>query len=251
MKILAVETSTLVGGVALLDTGQLLGEYTLNIRLTHSERLLGAIDRLLGDAGWTAQTLEGLAVAVGPGSFTGLRIGVSTIKALAFSLKIPVAAVSTLEALAWTLPFARHRVCPVLDARKGEVYVALFHWEGESKEAATPSMKAATPAMVRDWEDQALAPEELCRQLVEAITPSPIIFVGDGVASYGALFKERLDQSALFAPPARRLPSAACVGQLGHARLAAGQVVDPVALVPRYLRPSEAELKKRRVLASR
>ena len=232
MRVLAIETSTLAGGAALLDGDQLVGEYILNVRTTHSERLLSAADRLLQDAGWTLGVLEGLAVAVGPGSFTGLRIGVSSVKGLAFSLKIPVAAVSTLEALAWALPFARDPVCPVLDARKGEVYVALFHWDGES--------------LIRDWEDQALDPEELCRRL-----SGPVTFVGDGIAKYGSLFKELLGPLATFAPPARRLPSAACVGQLGHARLLAGEVVDPVALTPRYLRPSEAELKLRRGFALR
>lgn len=232
MKVLAVESSTLAGGAALLDGDQLVGEYTLNVQITHSERLLAAVDRLLQDAGWSLEILEGLAVAVGPGSFTGLRIGISTVKALAFSLKIPLAAVSTLEALAWTLPFARHPVCPVLDARKGEVYAALFHWDGES--------------LVRDWEDQALDPEEVCGRL-----SGPVIFVGNGVAVYGARFKERLGALAAFAPVARRLPSAACVGQLGIAQLASGAVVDPVALAPRYLRPSEAELKLRRAFALR
>ncbi len=237
MKVLAIETSTLSGGAALLDGDELVGEYTLNVRATHSERLLGAVDRLLQDAGWTPEALEGLAVAVGPGSFTGLRIGVSTVKGLAFSLKIPVAAVSTLEAMAWVLPFARHPVCPVLDARKAEVYTALFHWEGER--------------LVRDWEDQALGPEELCRRLVEAAAPSagPVVFVGDGVRVYGARFREQLGPRALFAPAARQLPSAACVGELGSARLRAGEVVDPIALAPCYLRPSEAELKLRRVYA--
>ena len=230
MRVLAIETSTLAGGAALLDGDQLVGEYIVNARTTHSERLLSAADRLLQDAGWTLGVLEGLAVAVGPGSFTGLRIGVSSVKGLAFSLKIPVAAVSTLEALAWALPFARDPVCPMLDARKGEVYVALFHWDGES--------------LIRDWEDQALDPEELCRRL-----SGPVTFVGDGIAKYGSLFKELLGPLATFAPPARRLPSAACVGQLGHARLLAGEVVDPVALAPRYLRPSEAELKLRRAFS--
>ncbi len=230
MRVLAVETSTLAGGAALLDGDQLVGEYTLNVRATHSERLLAAVDRLLQDAGWTVEMLEGLAVAVGPGSFTGLRIGVSTVKGLAFSLGIPVVAVSTLEALAWALPFARHAVCPVLDARKGEVYAALFHWEGVSP--------------VRDLEDQAVDPEELCRRL-----SGPVTFIGDGIGVYSGLFKERLGPLATFAPAGRRLPSAACVGQLGHARLSSGEVVDPVALAPRYLRPSEAELKLRRAFS--
>lgn len=227
MKVLAIETSTPAGGAALLDGDQLVGEYTLNVKTTHSERLLAAVDRLLQDAGWPPGMLEGLAVAVGPGSFTGLRIGISTVKGLAFSLGIPVAAVSTLEALAWGLPFAKGPVCPVLDARKGEVYAALFHWEGES--------------LVRDWEDQALDPEELCRRL-----SGPVTLVGDGIVRYGSLFKEQLGPRVTFAPAARRLASAACVGQLGHARLASGDVVNPVTLAPRYLRPSEAELKRRR-----
>jgi len=230
MKILAMETSTLAGGVALLDGDRLVAEYTLDVRTTHSERLLAAVDRLLEDAGWTLAALEGLAIAIGPGSFTGLRIGVSTVKGLAFSLGIPVVAVPTLEALAWTLPFAREPVCPVLDARKGEVYTALFHWDGSS--------------FVRDWEDQALDPEELCRRL-----SGRVILVGDGVTRYGMLFAERLGELAIFAPPARRLPSPACVGQLGHSRLVARDVVDPALLNPRYLRPSEAELKRRRAVA--
>lgn len=232
MKVLGVETSTPAGGAALLDGDQLVAEYTLNVTTTHSERVLATIDRLLQDSGWRPEMLEGLAVAIGPGSFTGLRIGVSTVKGLAFSLGIPVAAVSTLEALAWTLPFAREPVCPVLDARKGEVYAALFHWEDER--------------LVRDWEDQALDPEELSRRL-----SSTVIFAGDGILSYGALFRERLGSRAIFAPPARRLPSPAAVAQLGHARLVSGEVVDPVALAPRYLRPSEAELRLRRAFAHR
>ncbi len=232
MRLLAVETSTLAGGAALLDGDRLVGEYTLDVRTTHSERLLAAVDRLLQDAGWTPRTLEAIAVAVGPGSFTGLRIGVSTAKGLAFSLGIPVTAISTLEALAWSLPFTRHPVCPVLDARKGEVYAALFRWEGED--------------LIREWEDMALSPEELCRCL-----SGPVILVGDGISAYGGLFRERLGSSVLFAPAARRMPSAACVAELGRARLLAGETVDPVALAPRYLRPSEAELKRRAAFSVR
>ncbi len=116
MRVLAVETSTLSGGAALLDGERIVGEYTLDVRITHSERLMAAIDQLLTDAGWTARDLEGLAVSVGPGSFTGLRVGLSTVKGLALALSIPVAAVPTLDAMAAMLPFASLPVCPVLDA---------------------------------------------------------------------------------------------------------------------------------------
>src|SRR5262245_4578017 len=144
MRVLAVETSTLAGGAALLDGGLVVGEYTLDVSLTHSERLMGAVDRLLSDAGWTVRDLEGLAVSVGPGSFTGLRIGLSTVKGLALALTIPIAAVPTLDALATLLPFAALPVCPVLDARKREVYASLYRWNGTG--------------MRREWDYLAMAP---------------------------------------------------------------------------------------------
>ncbi|MGH7386409.1 MAG: tRNA (adenosine(37)-N6)-threonylcarbamoyltransferase complex dimerization subunit type 1 TsaB, partial [Candidatus Rokuibacteriota bacterium] len=126
MRLLALETATLAGGAALLDDGRLVGEIRLNIALTHSERLMAVVDRLLQDCGGDARSLDALAVSVGPGSFTGLRVGAATAKGLALALEIPVAPVPTLDALAATLPFADAPVCPLLDARKGEVYCCLY-----------------------------------------------------------------------------------------------------------------------------
>jgi tRNA threonylcarbamoyladenosine biosynthesis protein TsaB len=221
VKVLALETSTLAGGAALFESDRLIGEYALNIRLTHSERLMVAVDRLLGDAGWRPADLDGLAVAIGPGSFTGLRIGVSTAKGLALALGVPIAAVPTLDAMAAGLPFAALPVCPVLDARKGEVYTSLYRWDGV--------------AMRRIWDYLALPPAELAARLTE-----PVVLCGDGAASVES-------PSARLAPPARRLPSSACVAELGHAMLAAGRVIGATDLVPMYLRPSEAELRRRHV----
>ena len=221
VRLLAVETSTLAGGVALLDGERVIGEYLLDVRVTHSERLMPAIDRLLRDAGWTPASLQGLAVAVGPGSFTGLRIGISAVKGLAWALDVGVAAVPTLDALAVTLPFAALPVCPVLHARKNEVYCSRYRWDGVS--------------MRRDWEYLAIAPEDLASRLTE-----PTILVGDrahGIAS----------RHARVAPPHRRTPSAAAVGTLGLARFLAGEVVSAHELSPFYLRPSEAELRRRGV----
>jgi tRNA threonylcarbamoyladenosine biosynthesis protein TsaB len=219
VRLLAVETSTLAGGVALLEDEGLRGEYLLDVRATHSERLMPAIDRLLNDAGWTAADLQALAVAVGPGSFTGLRIGLSAVKGLGLALGIPIAAVPTLDAMAAALPFASLPVCPVLDARKGEVYACLYRWDGA--------------AMRRQCDYLALAPAALAARLTE-----PVIVLGDGAG---------LVQSphARLAPPHRRVPSPAAVGVLGLERLAAGQAVAAGDLLPIYLRPSEAELKRR------
>jgi tRNA threonylcarbamoyladenosine biosynthesis protein TsaB len=219
MRVLAVETSSLAGGVALLDDERLVAEYLLDVSVTHSERLMAAIDRVLTDARWTARELGGLAVAVGPGSFTGLRIAVSTVKGLGLALRLPIAAVPTLDAMAAALPWAALPVCPVLDARKGEVYASLYRWDGD--------------AMRRQWEYLALSPAALAERLTE-----PVIVAGDGAPVIRS-------PHARLLPPPRRLPSPGCVGLLGLERLRRGETVAAAALAPLYLRPSEAELRRR------
>ncbi len=218
MRVLAVETSTLSGGAALLDE-RVVGEYMLDVRVTHSERLMTAIDQLLGDAGWTVRDLEGIAVTVGPGSFTGLRVGLSTVKGLALALAIPVAAVPTLDAMAAMLPYAALPVCPVLDARKREVYASLYRWDGLG--------------MSRQWDYLAISPDDLARRLDE-----PVIVVGEGAHAIDSPWARRVE-------PPRRGPAPAVVGALGRTRLALGDTVAAADLVPIYLRPSEAELKRR------
>ena len=224
MRVLAVETSSLAGGVALLDGERLVAEYLLDVSVTHSERLMAAVERVLADARWTPRDLAGLAVAVGPGSFTGLRIAISTVKGLALALDVPIAPVPTLDAMAAALPWAALPVCPVLDARKHEVYASLYRWDGA--------------AMRREWDYLALAPEALAARLTE-----PTLLIGDGAPHVVSSFARAV-------PPPRRLPSPACVGALGLERLRRGETVTPAALAPLYLRPSEAELKRRAVAVS-
>jgi tRNA threonylcarbamoyladenosine biosynthesis protein TsaB len=225
MRLLALETATLAGGAALLDDGRLVGESRLNIALTHSERLMAMVDRLLQDCAWEASSLHGLAVSIGPGSFTGLRVGAATAKGLALALDLPVAPVPTLDALAATLPFADAPVCPLLDARKGEVYCSLYRWSGT--------------AMVREWDYLAVPPAEAAARL-----EPPVIVLGDGVAACRP-YLARLGAGVHEAPPAQSLPSAAVVGALGHAILSAGGGISAERLAPLYLRPSEAELRAR------
>ena len=221
MRVLAVDTSTMAGGVALLDDARVVGESLLDVRTTHSERLMVAVDRALADAGWDVHGLDGLAVSVGPGSFTGLRIGLAAVKGLALAVGCPIAAVPTLDAMAAALPWASVPLCPVLDARKGEVYASLYRWEAG--------------VMRREWDYLAIAPEMLAHRLAE-----PVLGVGDGAALVPSPWMTLVQ-------PVRRGPSAALVGWLGHQRLRHGDTVAPAALVPMYLRPSEAELKRRAV----
>jgi tRNA threonylcarbamoyladenosine biosynthesis protein TsaB len=187
---------------------------------------MAVVDRLLQDCGWDAASLEALAVSVGPGSFTGLRVGAATAKGLALALEIPVAPVPTLDALAATLPFADAPVCPLLDARKGEVYCSLYRWTGS--------------AMERQWDYLALPPAEAAARL-----PAPVIVLGDGVAACRPHLA-RLGRDCHEADPVHALPSPAVVGALGHAILAAGGGIPAERLAPLYLRPSEAELRARR-----
>jgi tRNA threonylcarbamoyladenosine biosynthesis protein TsaB len=230
MRVLGIESSTRQGGVAIVDGDRLVCESLLNIEVTHSERLLPAIDRLLADARLSLGALEGIAVSIGPGSFTGLRIGLSTAKGLAYATGLPVVGVSTLEAMAWGLPAARWPVCPVLDARKQEVYAAVF--------------RHAEAGLCRLTEDLALSPEALCGMIQE-----PTLLLGEGLEAYDALFRERLGDRMRVPPLASRGARPACVAELGRQRLLRGERDAADGLVPRYLRPSEAELRRRRAAA--
>ncbi len=223
MRILAVETATLAGSAALLEGRQVIGQSLLDVALTHSERLITMVDRLLKDCGWDVAGLEALAVSIGPGSFTGLRVGIATVKGLALALGLPVAPVPTLDALASNLPFADAPVCPLLDARKGEVYLSLYRWNEDRME--------------REWDYLALPP----RAAAERLRP-PVIVVGDGVAAC-LPFLSHLGAGLRVAPASHSAPSAAVVGQLGRGVLGSGHAVAAEVLAPLYLRPSEAELK--------
>src|SRR5439155_20361766 len=161
--LLAVETSTLTGALALLDGEALIAESRVNVAVAHGERLLAAADALLTGARWRVADLDALAVAIRPGSFTGLRIGVSTVKGLAFATGKPVVAVPTLDALAWNVPFAGRPVCPILDAKKGEVYTALYLTQDGRLDRLSP--------------DRAVAPEALVEELARD-PGGPIVFVG-------------------------------------------------------------------------
>src|SRR5512137_274131 len=130
MYILGIETATKTGGVAIVSEQGVVAEYTLNIEVTHSERLMSTVDRVLADTGLTISNIDGFGISIGPGSFTGLRIGLSTVKGLAFTTGKRVAAVPTLKALAWNIPYPLHPVCPLLDAKKKEVYAALYRHDG-------------------------------------------------------------------------------------------------------------------------
>jgi tRNA threonylcarbamoyladenosine biosynthesis protein TsaB len=226
MRILGVDTSTSCGSLGIVDDDEVVAEYALFRDETHSTRLVPAIQALLKEARLGLDEIDGLAVSLGPGSFTGLRVGLSAVKGLALAAERPVVGVPTLDALAFNLPFTSYAICPIVDARKGEVYTALYKdGEGGQVEQLTPY--------------QVLSP----LVLLETIPLQETIFLGNGVEVYGELIEERLGAKALFAPPHLRFLRGSTVAEMGSQRFKRGEQDDISSLVPIYVRPSDAEIK--------
>jgi len=224
MKVLGIDTSTPCGSIGLIHGQNVISEYILNVSVTHSERLLGAIDLVLRRAGCALDDLDGFAISLGPGSFTGVRIGVSTVKGLAYAVQKPVVGVSTLDVLASQVSPTPYLICPIIDARKGEVYSAFYRYEESDR-----------PKRLSEF--QALRPEVLSRMLNERT-----IFLGDGVKAYGDDLRNWLKSFAIFSPPTLHIPYGSAVARLGVELLQRGEVLDLAAFTPLYVRRSDAEL---------
>jgi tRNA threonylcarbamoyladenosine biosynthesis protein TsaB len=221
--ILAIDTTTPSGSVALLEDGTLLGEANVESAATHSARLFRSVDFLLAASGRDVRDLDGFAVAAGPGSFTGIRIGVGAAKALAFASEKPVAPVSTLLALAAKLAADGARlVCPLLDAKREEIYAGLF-------EARTGRLAEIIPQGAYD-------PEAFFDRLPARRV---IAFAGSGLAATRARLLRRVGDRARF--PERSAFIAAEVGRIGAGLLRAGKGVEAASLEPLYFRRSQAE----------
>lgn len=225
--ILTMDTATPCSSIALTAgsrrDGHLVGSICLSGNITHSRRLLSAIDHLIREVGVDKGTIDGIAVSLGPGSFTGLRIGMATAKGLAAASGKPLLGVSTLDALAGQCVTST-LICTLLDARKKEVYAAFHRCNSEG-------------IAERVGEMQVLAPEKLVDLINE-----PVLMIGDGVATYGELFRRLLDDKVIFAPAHLHAPSAAALGMIGGEMLARGELLDIGEAVPVYIRSSDAEL---------
>ncbi len=227
MLILAFETSAKAGSVALLQQGKLLGESYQNTGLTHSQTLLSMAQQLLESCGHTPQQVEAVAVAAGPGSFTGVRIGVAAAKGFAWGLEIPCCGVSTLGAMAEGLGIYDGYILPVMDARRNQVYNGLF--------------QAEQGKLTQIRQDRAISLEELAEDLAEL--DGPIYLVGDGSSLTYHTLKDRVP--GLLLPPEHRMHQrAAGVALLAEKQLAAGVCCDAAALQPNYLRLSQAERER-------
>ncbi len=223
LRILALDSSSMSGSVALSCGSVPVAEVFLQIGKTHSEILLDQIDQLLSRAGWAPADLDLLAVVTGPGSFTGLRIGVATVKGLAQALNKPVVGVSSLQAVAMNLPLVQTPVCAFLDARKKEVYTQIFNWREDRPEAQAQA--------------RVLPPDVVLGEI-----SGTIAFVGSGVPLYCGEIVSRLADRALFPPPCAHQIRASQVAWLALRQCSGRSFLQPAELVPTYIRPSDAEL---------
>lgn len=225
MKILSFDSSALVASVSLCEDEKLLAEYTLNNGNTHSETLLPMVESILGFFGISAADVDLFAVSAGPGSFTGVRIGAATLKGLAFASGKPCAEISTLEALAYNLKIHKGLICPVMNARRSQVYTALFRSNGETLERLMP--------------DSAFSISELDGILAKY--GEEVALCGDG---YDITVKG-FELTPLCSVPERlRLQSAASVAAVALKNYKNGDVCSDRELGVNYLRPSQAERER-------
>ncbi|KJR98670.1 MAG: endopeptidase [Desulfobulbaceae bacterium BRH_c16a] len=225
--ILSLDTATPCSSVALTagtrQEGKVVAAFSLTGKVTHSRRLLSIIDLLMSETVTSWQAIDGIAISIGPGSFTGLRIGLATAKGLAAAAGKPLVGISTLDALACKC-ITDKLVCAVLDARKKEVYTAFY--QGSNK------------GLVERVSDMAvLYPEDLA-----ALVTEPVVMVGDGAMVYNEVFRSLLGELLTIVPAQLHEPSAASLGLLAGEKLVRGEVLDLADGVPVYIRSSDAEL---------
>lgn len=225
MNIIAIDASGIAGSVAYISDGKLVGEYYVCHKLTHSQTIMPMLEHLKGMIGIDLQAVDAIAVTSGPGSFTGIRIGVATAKAMAMALEVPLIGVPTLDVMANNMTFTEAIICPIMDARRNQVYTAYYQWQqGE---------------LVRMSDHLGVQIDELLEMLKEE--DRPVIFLGDGVDVFKDKITEVLGEKGIFAPSFLMMQRASTLAHLACVAYTKGEVSDPDTFVPMYLRKSQAE----------
>lgn len=232
MKVLAIDSSGLVASVAVAEDDILVAEYTVNHKKTHSQTLLPMLEEIKKMVELDLNSIDYIAVAAGPGSFTGLRIGSATVKGLGLALNKPVVEVPTLEGLAYNLCGTEKLVCPLMDARRNQVYTGIYRFAPEGK----------------DWKMETVV-EQCAVDVTEILQKcnelgKSVIFLGDGVPVYEKIIAEECRVSYTFAPSNENRQRAASVAAMGMLYAKAGKTVSATEHTPEYLRKSQAERER-------
>ncbi|MCI5620623.1 MAG: tRNA (adenosine(37)-N6)-threonylcarbamoyltransferase complex dimerization subunit type 1 TsaB [Lachnospiraceae bacterium] len=229
MKVLGLDSSGLVASVAVVEDQELRGEFTVNFKKTHSQTLLPMLDELAQMIELDLNTIDAIAVAGGPGSFTGLRIGSATAKGLGLALDKPLVHVPTIDALAYNLYGAKDLICPLMDARRNQTYTGLYHFD----EAGV---------MQVDLSQCAVGIEEILDKINEK--QQPVIFLGDGVSVFEEIIRQNCKVPYQFAPAHVNKQRAAAVAALGLIYFKEGRYESAAEHKPDYLRLSQAERER-------
>ena len=227
MRILGIESSSMTASVALVDSGITMAEYTVNFKKTNSQTLLPMIHQMVSLLEIELSTIDAIAVSGGPGSFTGLRIGSATAKGLGFALNKPLIHIPTLDATAYNLFGASGLICPIMDARRNQVYTGIYRFEREFEVV---------------MEQAAMEIGELLSRLNAC--GERVIFLGDGVPVYEDRIREQMVQPFDFAPANDNRQRAASVAALGAVYYTAGKFETAAEHKPDYLRKSQAERER-------
>lgn len=225
MNILAIDTSGVTASVAVLQDEMVRAEIFLDLGRNHSEILLPSVDRLLMETGLELKAIDVFACTIGPGSFTGIRIGVSTVKGLALAVDRPVVGLSALEVLAMNAMGSQRRICPMIDARREQVYAGLYEDNGSDSLTSIVSERLVG-----------------LDEFLELIA-GDAVFMGSGTVKYGDVIRRTLAGRCHFAAPYLHHIHASAVGALARKKIHTGGMTDAVKVIPLYLRRSEAEEK--------
>lgn len=228
MNLLGIDASGVAGSVSYMKDGKLAGEYYICDKLTHSQTIMPMLEHMKALLQMDLETIDAIAVTAGPGSFTGLRIGVTAAKTLALALNKPIIGIPTLDVMARGMVYTEYEICPIMDARRNQVYTALYAWQ-EGKLARLTDHRAM---------DMTVYLEELKQR------GTNIIFLGDGVAVYEAVIKEALGDKSVFAPSFLNLQHASVLLEIAKEKYEAGEMEDSNLFAPMYLRKSQAEREK-------
>lgn len=228
MKVLAIDSSGLVATVAVVEDDNLLAEYTVNYKKTHSQTLLPMLDEVSRMIELDLSTIDGIAVTAGPGSFTGLRIGSATAKGLGLALAKPLVAIPTVDALAYNLYGTDKLICPLMDARRSQVYTGLYEFDGSALNIIAPQ--------------QAVAVTEITEMVNKE--GREVIFLGDGVPVYREMLNELIEVPYQFAPAHMNKQRAGAAAALALRYMEKGLTVTAAEFQPDYLRLSQAERER-------
>lgn len=229
MKILSIESASVTASCAVSDGENILGEYTLRHKKTHSEKLMPLIEELMKELGLKIQDIDVIAISEGPGSYTGLRIGAAIAKSMAFAADIKIANVPTIKSLAANIYDNDKLIVPVMDAKAGRVYTGIYKWEN----GQCIAVKEQFPCNIDE--------------LIEILNSyeEPVIFNGDGSVNYKEKIENNLNRKAIFAPERFNYLNASTLSSIAYKMAVNGETVSPTDFKPQYLRLSQAERNRK------